>query len=218
MSFEHRKRLFDLVFASLLLIFLLPFCLVIALLVRLFLGKPIFFRQTRPGLHGTPFTIYKFHSMTDERDKEGNLLPDRNRLTNFGRFLRKTSMDELPELLNVLKGNMSIVGPRPLLMQYLERYTPEQAQRHEVKPGITGWAQVNGRNAISWDDKFTLDVWYVKHQSLSLDIKIICLTVWAILTRKGINQPGQATAEEFIGNDFCRKKAQKTQKGFIHGS
>lgn len=218
MSLEHQKRLFDLIFASFVLVSVLPFLLIIALLVRLLLGKPVFFRQRRPGLHNTPFTIYKFHTMTNERDKDGNLLPDVDRLTNLGRFLRRTSVDELPELLNVLKGDMSIVGPRPLLMQYLERYTPEQARRQEVKPGITGWAQVNGRNAISWEDKFTLDVWYVDHQSLSLDLKIIALTVWAILARRGINQPGHATAEEFMGNDFSPKKAQKTQKGFIHGS
>ena len=206
MSLEHQKRLFDLTFASFVLVSLLPFLLIIALLVRLLLGKPVFFRQRRPGLHNTPFTIYKFHTMTNERDEDGNLLPDADRLTNFGRFLRRTSMDELPELLNVLKGDMSIVGPRPLLMQYLERYTPEQARRHEVKPGITGWAQVNGRNAISWEDKFTLDVWYVDHQVLSLDIKIIGLTVWAILTRRGINQPGQATAEEFMPHAKAQRR------------
>ena len=146
---------------------------------------------------GKPFTIYKFLTMTNERDEEGNLLSDGERLTPLGRFLRKTSMDELPELFNVIKGNMSIVGPRPLLMQYLDRYTPEQARRHEVKPGITGWAQVNGRNAITWEEKFKLDVWYVDNWSLWLDVKIIGMTIWKILKREGISQPGHATAQEF---------------------
>ena len=144
--------------------------------------------------------MYKFRTMTDSRDAEGNLLPDEKRLTGFGRFLRSTSLDELPELLNVLKGDMSLVGPRPLLMQYLERYSPDQARRHEVKPGITGLAQINGRNAITWEEKFKLDVWYVDHQSLWLDIKIIFLTIWKIFKREGINQPGQATVEEFMGD------------------
>jgi sugar transferase EpsL len=151
----------------------------------------------RPGKDGKPFTIYKFRTMTDERDEAGKLRPDGKRLIGLGRFLRKTSMDELPELFNVIKGDMSIVGPRPLLMQYLDRYTPEQARRHEVKPGITGWAQVNGRNAISWEDKFKLDVWYVDHVSLWLDLKIIAMTVLKVLKREGISQEGEATAEEF---------------------
>ncbi len=161
------------------------------------IGAPVLFRQARPGLRGRPFTIYKFRTMTDKRGERGELLPDGERLTRLGRFLRKTSLDELPELFNVLKGDMSIVGPRPLLMQYLDLYTPEQARRHEVKPGITGWAQVNGRNAISWEDKFKLDVWYVDHQSFWLDLTIIFMTVWKILKREGISQPGQATMEEF---------------------
>ncbi len=164
------------------------------------IGSPIFFCQLRPGLHGRPFNIYKFRTMTDERDKDGKLLPDGDRLTRLGRFLRKSSLDELPELFNVIKGDISIVGPRPLLMQYLGRYTTEQARRHEVKPGITGWAQVNGRNAITWQHKFKLDVWYVDHLSFWLDLKIIALTTWNILRREGINQPGQATAEEFKGS------------------
>jgi lipopolysaccharide/colanic/teichoic acid biosynthesis glycosyltransferase len=173
----------------------------VAMLVRLTLGSPILFRQQRPGLHGQPFTIYKFRTMTDACDAQGNLFPDAERLTPFGRFLRSTSLDELPELLNVLKGNMSLVGPRPLLMQYMDRYTPAQRRRHEVKPGITGWAQVKGRNAITWEEKFALDVWYVDHQSLWLDLKIIVLTTWKILKREGINQPGQATAQEFMGSN-----------------
>ena len=210
------KRLFDLVVAIPSLILLSPVLAFIGILVRMRIGAPVLFRQVRPGLHGKPFILYKFRTMTDERDKDGNLLPDGERLTRLGRFLRKTSMDELPELFNVIKGDMSIVGPRPLLMQYLDRYTPEQARRHEVRPGITGWAQVNGRNAISWEEKFKLDVWYVDNWSPWLDVKIIAMTVWKILKREGISQPGQATAEEFMGNDFGRKKAQKTQKGFDH--
>lgn len=176
-----------------------PILAVVALLVRLKLGAPILFRQQRPGLHGKPFMLYKFRTMTDARDADGHLLPDAERLTNFGRFLRRTSLDELPELFNVLKGDMSLVGPRPLLMQYLDRYTPEQMRRHEVKPGITGWAQVNGRNALSWEEKFALDVWYVDHLSLWLDLKIILLTIWKVLRREGISQDGHATMEEFLG-------------------
>ncbi len=194
------KRLLDLALTFPALVLLSPILAFIALLVRLTLGTPVLFRQQRPGLHGKPFTLYKFRTMTDARDAQGNLLPDAERLTTFGRFLRSTSLDELPELWNVLRGDMSLVGPRPLLMQYLDRYTPEQARRHEVKPGITGWAQVNGRNAITWEQKFALDVWYVDHVSLWLDLKIIALTVWKILKREGISQPGQATAEEFMGS------------------
>ena len=193
------KRLFDLALSIPALFFIIPLMLIIAPLVRFKIGSPVLFRQVRPGLHGRPFVIYKFRTMTDERDENGNLLPDGERLTRLGRFLRKTSMDELPEFFNVIKGDMSIVGPRPLLMQYLDRYTPEQARRHEVKPGITGWAQVNGRNAITWEEKFKLDVWYVDNWSLWLDMKIILMTLWKILKREGINQPGQATMEEFWG-------------------
>jgi sugar transferase EpsL len=173
---------------------------IFGLLVCLKLGSPALFRQQRPGMLGRPFTIYKFRTMTNARDADGALPPDEQRLIGLGRFLRNASLDELPELFNVLNGDMSLVGPRPLLMQYLDRYTPEQARRHEVKPGITGWAQVNGRNAITWEDKFKLDVWYVDHQSLSLDLKIIILTIWKILKREGINQPGEATMEEFMGS------------------
>ena len=193
------KRIFDLISAIPSIMLLAPCLIVIWFLVRLTLGAPALFRQVRPGLYGRPFTIYKFRTMTDEQDKDGKLLPDGERLTPFGRFLRKTSMDELPELFNVIKGDMSIVGPRPLLMQYLNRYTPEQARRHDVRPGITGLAQVNGRNAISWEDKFKLDVWYVDNWSFWLDVKIIFLTIWKILKREGINQPGQSTAKEFKG-------------------
>jgi len=206
------KRLFDLTIAIPSVISLSPLLIFIGILVRNRIGAPVLFRQVRPGLRGRPFVIYKFRTMTDKRDKDWNLLLDGDRLTRLGRFLRKTSLDELPELFNVIKGDMSIVGPRPLLMQYLDRYTPEQARRHEVKPGITGWAQVHGRNALTWEQKFEHDVWYVDHQSLWLDLKIIGLTIWKILKREGINQPGQATAEEFMGNDFGRKKAQESQK------
>lgn len=191
------KRFFDLAIAIPSAIILLPILVLIGFLVRVKIGSPVLFRQVRPGKYGKPFTIYKFRTMTDERDKAGKLRPDGKRLTRLGRFLRKTSMDELPELFNVIKGDMSIVGPRPLLMQYLDRYTPEQARRHEVKPGITGWAQVNGRNAISWEDKFKLDVWYVDHVSLWLNLKIIAMTVLKVLKREGISQEGEATAKEF---------------------
>jgi sugar transferase EpsL len=191
------KRVFDFCFTLIAVFFLSPLLIVLALMVRLILGKPVLFRQHRPGIHGRPFTIYKFRTMTEACDAHGNLLPDGERLTRFGRFLRSTSLDELPELFNVLKGDMSLVGPRPLLMQYIDRYTPEQARRHEVKPGLTGWSQVNGRNAISWEEKFRLDVWYVDNRSIWLDLKIIFITAWMIIRREGINQPGQPTMEEF---------------------
>ncbi|MFW5993127.1 MAG: sugar transferase [Desulfohalobiaceae bacterium] len=197
---RYGKRMCDLALAVPGLVTISPFLAAIALLVRIKLGSPILFRQERPGLNGTPFTMYKFRTMTDDRDAEGELLLDEKRLSRFGRFLRSTSMDELPELLNVLKGDMSIVGPRPLLMQYLERYTPKQARRHEAKPGITGWAQVNGRNAITWEEKFGMDVWYVDNQGLLLDAKILALTLIKALRREGISQAGQATAEEFKGS------------------
>ncbi len=193
------KRLLDATLASAALLLLLPFIGLLALLVRSRLGTPVLFRQRRPGLNGQIFTIYKFRTMTDARDEQGQLLPDAERLTPFGQFLRSSSLDELPELWNVLRGEMSLVGPRPLLIQYLPRYTPQQARRHEVRPGITGWAQVNGRNALSWEQKFSLDVWYVDHVSLWLDVKTIALTVWKIVRREGISQPGQATMEEFQG-------------------
>jgi sugar transferase EpsL len=194
------KRVLDILIALPALLILSPVLLCLALMIRLSQGAPVFFRQVRPGKDGKPFTIYKFRTMSDRRDLSGRVLPDDERLTRLGRFLRSTSLDELPELVNVLKGEMSIVGPRPLLMQYLDRYTPEQMRRHEVKPGITGWAQVNGRNAVTWEDKFKFDVWYVDNQSPSLDLRIIALTVWKILKREGISQPGQTTAEEFKGS------------------
>ncbi|MGI6790910.1 MAG: sugar transferase [Aminivibrio sp.] len=176
-----------------------PVLLVLAVLVRKKLGSPVFFKQQRPGLNGKIFTMYKFRTMTDARNEEGNLLPDENRLPPFGKFLRSTSLDELPELINVLKGDMSLVGPRPLLVQYLPRYSTFQARRHEVRPGITGWAQVNGRNALSWEEKFSLDVWYVDNASFSLDLKILWMTVEKIIKREGISQQGEATASEFLG-------------------
>jgi lipopolysaccharide/colanic/teichoic acid biosynthesis glycosyltransferase len=193
------KRTFDLLVALVaLLVFALPL-LVLLWLVRCKLGSPVFFYQVRPGLHGQPFEMIKFRTMTDECGTDGALLPDAQRLTPFGRFLRGSSLDELPELWNVLKGDMSLVGPRPLLMEYLPLYTTEQARRHEVRPGITGWAQVNGRNSISWEDKFALDVWYVDHRSWWLDMKILWLTVCKVLLRDGISAAGEATMTRFTG-------------------
>jgi lipopolysaccharide/colanic/teichoic acid biosynthesis glycosyltransferase len=194
------KRLLDLTLALLLLVVLSPLLLVTALAVRRRMGSPILLRQRRPGLGGKPFTLVKFRSMTDARDAQGQLLPDAERLTSFGATLRASSLDELPELFNVARGDMSLVGPRPLLMQYLDRYTAEQMRRHEVRPGITGWAQINGRNAIDWEQKFALDVWYVDHVSFRLDLKILLLTAIRILSRQGIIEPGQATAQEFLGS------------------
>jgi len=194
------KRLFDLIALVLGLILLSPFILLTALSVRIFLGRPVLFRQKRPGYKGRPFYIYKFRTMTDASDSAGNLLPDAQRLTHLGRFLRVLSLDELPELFNILRGEMSLVGPRPLLMEYLPRYSPEQMRRHDVYPGLTGWAQVNGRNAITWQDKFRYDVWYVDNWSFWLDIRIILLTLWKVMKREGISQPGQATTEYFMGN------------------
>lgn len=194
------KRLLDLFLTIPALILLAPVFVLVSMLVRIKLGSPVFFQQRRPGLGGEPFTLFKFRTMHDARDLQGDLLPDAERLTRFGRFLRRSSLDELPALINVLKHDMSLVGPRPLLMKYLELYTPEQSRRHEVLPGITGWAQVNGRNVISWEQKFALDVWYVEHQSLWLDLKILALTVLKIALREGISQPGHATAREFKGS------------------
>ncbi len=193
------KRIFDIVVSSMSLVFLSPLLFIIASLIRKRMGEPVLFRQQRPGLHGRPFWLLKFRTMTDVRDNTGILLPDVDRLTKFGRFLRATSLDELPEFFNVLKGDMSLVGPRPLLMQYLDRYTPEQARRHEVKPGITGWAQIHGRNALTWEEKFKLDVWYVDNWSIWLDIRVLIITLWKIIRREGINHPGMATMEEFRG-------------------
>jgi sugar transferase EpsL len=198
---QFGKRLLDLALAIPAVIMLFPALVVIAILVRITLGSPVLFRQQRAGLNGQPFTVFKFRTMTNARDLSGSLLPDDARLTPLGRFLRGTSLDELPELFNVLRGEMSLVGPRPLLLHYLPRYTPQQMRRHEVKPGITGWAQVNGRNALSWEQKFALDIWYVDHYSLWLDLQIIALTIWKILTWEGITQPGHATAEEFKGTE-----------------
>ena len=194
------KRLFDVVVSACALLVLALPLLVVIWMVRRKLGSPVFFTQVRPGMHGKPFKMVKFRSMTSERGTDGELLPDAERLTPFGRFLRSTSLDELPELWNVLKGDMSLVGPRPLLMEYLPLYSPEQARRHEVRPGITGWAQVNGRNTISWEDKFKLDVWYVDHCSLWLDIKILWLTVKKVLVREGISAAGEATMGKFTGS------------------
>ena len=193
------KRILDIALTILGLVLLAPVLCLITLLVRVFIGSPVFFRQLRGGYRGKPFHLLKFRTMTGARDRQGNLLPDSERLTRFGRFLRSTSLDELPELANVLRGEMSLVGPRPLFASYLERYSPEQARRHAVLPGITGWAQINGRNALSWEDKFRLDVWYVDNRSLWLDMKILLLTIWKVLRREGISQEGHATAEEFIG-------------------
>lgn len=193
------KRFFDIFLAALALLLFGFTLLVLSWLIRNKLGSPVFFRQMRPGQNGKPFQMVKFRSMTDARGSDGQLLPDADRLTPFGRFLRSSSLDELPGLWNVLKGDMSLVGPRPLLMQYLPLYSPEQARRHNVRPGITGWAQVNGRNALSWDDKFKLDVWYVDNRSLWLDIKILWLTVRKVLVREGISAAGEATMSKFTG-------------------
>jgi sugar transferase EpsL len=195
------KRLFDLVTTTIGLIIILPLMLVLSLLVWIFLGTPILFRQPRPGYKGQPFITYKFRTMTNHTGPDGKLLPDAERLPPFGRFLRSTSLDDLPQVFNVLRGEMSLVGPRPLLMQYLERYSPEQRRRHDVLPGITGWAQINGRNALDWDEKFRLDVWYVDHWSFWLDLKILFLTPWKVFTREGISQPGHVTVEEFKGSN-----------------
>lgn len=194
------KRIIDLTLTIFGMALLGPLLLVLAILVRVNLGSPVLFRQTRPGLGGRLFELYKFRTMTGLRSPDGALLPDEQRLTRFGRLLRDTSLDELPELINVLKGNMSLVGPRPLLVEYLPLYSREQARRHEVRPGITGWAQVNGRNAISWDEKFKLDVWYVDHKSPWLDLKILFITIAKVFRREGINQEGQATMERFTGS------------------
>lgn len=194
------KRAFDLLIAAALLLVLSPVVATVAVLVRLKLGGPILFRQERPGRGGRPFTMIKFRTMLDGVDRHGNPLSDAERLTGFGKVLRSTSLDELPELINILRGDMRLVGPRPLLMQYLPLYSPEQARRHEVRPGLTGWAQVNGRNSLSWDDKFALDTWYVDHRTLLLDLRILCLTVRKVLFRDGISAQGEATMAPFVGN------------------
>lgn len=194
------KRLIDFTGAALALAVFAPVLFVIAILVRVLLGSPVLFTQTRPGMHGRPFKLVKFRTMTDARDPAGLLLPDSVRLTPFGKFLRSTSIDELPELVNVLKGEMSLVGPRPLLMEYLPLYTERQARRHEARPGITGWAQINGRNAVSWEQKFEFDVWYVDNRSAWLDVKILALTAAKVLCREGVSQQGHATVEQFRGS------------------
>lgn len=196
---EAIKRIFDLIFSIILSIILLPVYLIVAILVYSKLGSPILFKQPRPGKDNKIFNMVKFRTMLNSVDNEGNLLSDHERLTGFGRFLRAASLDELPELFNVIKGDMSLVGPRPLLIEYLELYSPNQKRRHEVRPGITGWAQVNGRNAISWDEKFNLDVWYIDHWSLWLDFKILFLTVYKVFKRDGISHQSNATMEKFRG-------------------
>lgn len=183
-----------------------PLLAALAMLVRLTLGRPVLFRQQRAGLHGKPFTIVKFRTMTDARDSNGNPLPDADRMTRLGRFLRRTSLDELPTLLNVLKGEMSLVGPRPLITDYLDRYSPKQMRRHEAKPGITGWNQIKGRNALSWEEKFALDVWYVDNWSLPLDLKILAISVWKVLIGDGVNAPGHSTMPEFMGTQSRRAR------------
>jgi sugar transferase EpsL len=196
---DFAKRALDVVGAALALVVLSPLLAIVAVLVRVRMGSPVLFRQTRPGRHGRPFTLVKFRTMTDRRDAAGALLPDAERLTSFGRWLRRTSIDELPELLNVLAGEMSLVGPRPLLMEYLPLYSPEQARRHDVRPGITGWTQVNGRNALSWDEKFAFDVWYVDHRSLRLDLSILARTAKQVVSGHGVSAPDHATMEPFRG-------------------
>jgi sugar transferase EpsL len=199
------KRAFDLIVALLVLMLIWPVIAMVALLIRFKLGAPVLFRQQRPGLDAKPFYIYKFRTMLLTRDEHGELLPDRERMTSFGSLLRKLSLDELPQLFNVLKGELSLVGPRPLLMEYLPLYNANQARRHSVRPGITGWAQVNGRNAISWEDKFKLDVWYVDHQSFWLDMKILWLTVKKVVRSEGVSQAGNVTMEKFQGTTLPAK-------------
>jgi sugar transferase EpsL len=199
------KRIFDLLATVIGMMVISPVLLVITALVWSMHGRPVLFRQLRPGYQGEPFWVYKFRSMTEARDKEGSMLPEEKRLTRLGRFLRATSLDELAELINVLRGEMSLVGPRPLLMGYLERYTPEQARRHEVLPGITGWAQINGRNSLNWEERFRLDVWYVDHWSFWLDIKILLITLEKVLKREGIDSTSGGIMDEFMGNQELSK-------------
>jgi sugar transferase EpsL len=206
MAYSKTKRVFDFAVSSMAIVLLSPLFLIVAILVRMSFGRPILFRQNRPGMNAKSFTLLKFRTMTHERDAKGELLPDAQRLTVLGRFLRSTSLDELPELINIIRGEMSLVGPRPLLSEYLDRYTRRQMRRHEVKPGITGWVQVNGRNALAWDQKFALDLWYVDHQSFWLDLRILAKTVWLVLRREGITQPGYSTMPEFLGVRTEHKK------------
>ena len=193
------KRTFDFIIAFTALLMLLPFLLLLGFAVRILLGTPILFRQQRPGLHGKPFDMVKFRTMTEDKDPAGRLLPDAERLTNFGRLLRSTSLDELPELWNVLKGEMSLVGPRPLLMEYLPLYSEYQMRRHELRPGVTGWAQINGRNALSWEEKFALDVWYIENRSFWLDLQIILKTAAKVFSRAGVSADGDVTMPRFKG-------------------
>ena len=197
------SRIFDFLLSLILIFFSLPFCMIIFLLVLCVYGQPVLFKQTRPGLNGNLFTLYKFRTMTLESDVDGKLLSDAERLTSFGQFLRSTSLDELPGLWNVLTGDMSLVGPRPLLTEYLPLYSKDQMRRHEVRPGITGWAQVNGRNALTWEEKFKLDVWYVDHQSFWLDMKILLMTLKTVFVRDGISSKEDATMPIFTGNNLC---------------
>ena len=193
------KRVFDIAVSALCLLLLSPLLIVIALVIRVSMGSPVLYRQIRPGVRGEPFEIYKFRSMRNAVDESGQPLPDAQRLTSVGKLLRSSSLDEIPELWNVLKGDMSLVGPRPLLVEYLPLYSTEQRRRHEVLPGLTGWAQVKGRNSLSWEEKFDLDVWYVDHRSMWMDLKILLLTVWQVLRRSGINEEGEATMSRFTG-------------------
>jgi len=200
------KRSFEFLLSLIVIVFLLPLYMVIFLFVLFSYGPPVLFRQIRPGLNGNLFTLYKFRTMTLKKDANGQLLPDAERLTSFGQFLRSTSLDELPELWNVLNGDMSIVGPRPLLTEYLPLYSEDQMRRHDVRPGITGWTQVNGRNALSWEEKFKLDIWYIEHQSFWLDMKILLMTVKKVLLREGISAKGDATMPVFTGNDLSKNE------------
>jgi sugar transferase EpsL len=206
---RYLKRIFDISAVLLALLFIWPLLSLVFILLWLTIGTPVLFRQERPGFKGQPFIIYKFRTMTNKKDSSGLLLPDENRITRVGQFLRSLSLDELPEILNVLKGDMSIVGPRPLMMEYLERYNPEQARRHDVLPGITGWAQINGRNDLLWEEKFRLDVWYVDHQSFKLDIFIIVKTFWKVIRREGISHEGYATSPDFMGSSSDPEHSNK---------
>lgn len=203
------KRMFDLFISIFLLLFLSPLILIIGVLIRFKLGTPIFFKQMRPGLNGIPFNLYKFRSMNNQKDNQGKLLPDHLRLTSFGNLLRKFSLDELPQLVNVVKGDLSLVGPRPLLMEYLPLYTVNQAKRHHVRPGITGWAQINGRNAITWEEKFKLDVWYVNHHTFLLDIKILLFTIFKVIQSEGINSNTHVTMNPFKGSSSNEREEQR---------
>ena len=202
------SRALDIAISGAVLLVLAPLLGLIALGILLILGRPVFFRQARPGLHGRPFTCIKFRTMSEARDADGRLLPDEERMTRFGSLLREISLDELPQLWNVLRGDMALVGPRPLLMEYLPRYNAQQMKRHEVKPGITGWVQINGRNALSWPQKFEMDVWYVEHWSLWLDLKILLLTPWAVFSRTGVRERGYATTSDFLGNGETAESTQ----------